>query len=90
MRSTYAHCIWSRSQSPFLLRLGQGPILVQINLQHSQAHSMAYALVLFTHFYVEHHTEKQLVPFLKSFVWLGLGWIRTLYHYTITIESVNI
>ena len=52
MRSTYAHCIWSRSQSPFLLRLGQGPILVQINLEHSQAHSMAYALVLFTHFYV--------------------------------------
>ena len=42
--------------------------------------------------YVEHHTEMQLVLFLKSLVWLGLGWIRTLnllnskrmlYYYTI-------
>ena len=28
---------WSRSRSPFRLRFSQGPILVQINLQHSQA-----------------------------------------------------
>ena len=46
--------------------------------------------------YAEHHTKMQLVQFLKSLVWLGLGWIRTLYllnskrtlyHYT--IESVH-
>ena len=46
--------------------------------------------------YVKHHTEKQLVTFLKSLVWFGLGWIRTLdlpiskrtlYHYT--MESVH-
>ena len=28
---------WSRSRYPFLLRFGHGAILVQINLQHSQA-----------------------------------------------------
>ena len=31
-----------------------------------------------THLYVEHHTEKHLVPFLNCLIWLGLGWIRTL------------
>ena len=33
----YIHCTWSRSRSPFLLRFGHGPLLVQINLQHGQA-----------------------------------------------------
>ena len=50
-----------------------------------------------THFNSEHHTEKHLVPFLKSLVWLGHGWIRsldtpdykiTLYQYI--IESVQL
>ena len=30
------HCTWQRSQSPFLFRFSHGPILVQINLRHSQ------------------------------------------------------
>ena len=32
---------------PFSLRFGHGPILVQINLQHSQAQPYAYKLALF-------------------------------------------
>ena len=30
-------CTWSRSRSPFELRFGHDPILVQINLQHNYA-----------------------------------------------------
>ena len=49
-----------------------GPILVQINLQHSQAQPFGICTrVIYqtqTHLYVEHYTEKQLVPFFKSLV----------------------
>ena len=84
-----------------LLRFGHGPILVQMNLQHRQAQSYCICTrVIYltqTQVYVEHHTEKQLVRFLKSLVWLGLGRVnyypdlpnskRTLHHYT--TESVD-
>jgi hypothetical protein len=56
----------------FFMRFGHGPILVQINLQHSQAQPYGICTrVIYltqTHLSVEHHTEKQLVPFLKSLV----------------------
>ena len=52
-------CTWSWSQSPFLLRFNHGQILVQ----HSQAQTYG---ILFTILYVEHQTEKQFEPFLKS------------------------
>ena len=87
-------------RSPFPLFFGHDPILVQINLQHSQAQSYGICTrVIYqtqSHLYVEHQTEKQLVPFIKSLVRFGLGWMRTLdlpnskgtlYHYT--IESVK-
>ena len=49
---------------PFLMRFGHGPILVQINLQHSQAQpygiSTRVIYLTQTHLYVEHHTEKHL------------------------------
>ena len=35
-RLTHVHWTWSRRWSPFLLRFSHSPILVQINLQHSQ------------------------------------------------------
>ena len=66
------------------MRFGHGPILVQINLQHSQAQPYGICTrviqthITQNHLYVEHHTEKQLVPFLKSLLWLGLGWVRTI------------
>ena len=76
-------------------------ILVQINLLHSlaQPYGTCTRVIYLTQtlLYVEHHTGKQLVPFLKSLVWLGLGWVRTLdlpnsketlYHYT--VESVKL
>jgi hypothetical protein len=50
---------------PFFLRFSHGPILVQINLQHSQAQPYCiYTRVIYlalaqTHFYMEHHIEKQ-------------------------------
>ena len=82
------------------MRFGHGPKLVQINLQHSQAqpHGICTRVnyLTQTHLYVEHHTKKQLVPFLKSLVWLSLGLVRTidlpnskriLYHYTIESET---
>ena len=57
---------------PFFMRFGHCPILVQINLQHSQAQPYGICTrVIYltqTHLYSEHHTEKQLVPFLKSLV----------------------
>ena len=57
---------------PFFMRFGPGPILVQINLQHSQEqHYGICTRVIYltqTHLYVEYHIEKQLVPFLKSLV----------------------
>ena len=57
---------------PFFLRFGHGPILVHINLQHSQAQPYGICTrVIYltqTHLYEEHHTEKQLVTFLKSLV----------------------
>ena len=56
----------------FFLRFGHGSILVQIIMQHSQAQPYAICTrVIYltqTHLYVEYHTEKQLVPFLKSLV----------------------
>ena len=56
---------------PFFLRFEHGPILVQINLQHSQAqpYGICNRVIYLTqthHIYVGHHTEKQLVQFLKS------------------------
>ena len=52
---------------PFFMRLPHGPILVQINLQHRQAqpYGICTSVIYLTqnHFYMEHHTEKQLVPF---------------------------
>ena len=63
---------------PFFMRFGHGPILVPINLQHS--HAQPYDIHIYYRYlpnlnslYVEHHTEKPLVPFLKSLVCLGLG-----------------
>ena len=57
---------------PFFMLFGYGPVLVQINLQHSQAqpYGICTRVTYLTqsHLYVEHHTEKQLVPFLKSLV----------------------
>ena len=54
------------------VRFDHGPILVQIYLQHSQAQPYGICTrVIYptqTHLYVEHHTEKQLVPFVKSLV----------------------
>ena len=54
---------------PFFMRFGHGPILVQINLQLSQAqpYGISTCVIYLTqiHLYVEHHTEQQLVP-LKS------------------------
>ena len=56
----------------FFMRFGHGPILVQINLQHSQAQPYGICTCVIypnqNHLYVEHHTEKQLVSFLKSLV----------------------
>ena len=54
------------------LRFGHGPILVKINLQHSQTqpYGILYTRVICltqTHLYVEHHTEKQFVPFFEVF-----------------------
>ena len=44
----------------FFLRFSNGPILVQINLQLSQAQPYGiYTL------FIEQHIEKQLVPFLS-------------------------
>ena len=67
---------------PLFLCLGHGSICVQINLQHSQAQLYGiYTRAIYltqTHLYFEHHTENQLVPFLKSLVRLDLGRIRTL------------
>jgi hypothetical protein len=55
---------------PFFCCLGHGPILVLINLKHGQAQPYGICTRVInltqTHLYVEHHTEKQLVPFLKS------------------------
>ena len=106
IRSTHVHCTWSRSRSPFLLRFGCGPIWVQTNLKQSQAQPYDICTCVIyltqTHLYVEHHTEKQLVPCLKSVVWLGHCWIRTLdlpnskrtlYHWTIesiTVLTINV
>jgi hypothetical protein len=61
------------AEIPFFMRFGHGPILVQIILQHSQAqpYSILCTRDIYltqTHLYVEHYTEKQLVPFLKSLV----------------------
>ena len=57
---------------PFFLRFGHGQILVQINLQHSKAQPYAVGTRIIyltqTHLYIEHHTEKLLVTFLKSLV----------------------
>ena len=57
---------------PFFMRFGHGPILVQKNLQLNQAQTYGICnRVIYltqTHLYVEHHTEKQLVPFLKFLV----------------------
>ena len=48
IRSTHVvQCAWSRSRSSFVLRFGHGPILVQINLQYSQAQLYGCALALF-------------------------------------------
>ena len=55
IRSTHVHCYCRGAD---LQRFGHGPILVQINLQHSQAQPYAFV----THIKV----GKQLVPFLKS------------------------
>ena len=66
---------WSKSRSPFLLRFDHGPILIQINLQHSQ--SQPYGIcprvnyLTQTNLYVEHYTEKQLVV-STSFKVLGM------------------
>ena len=56
---------------PFFIHFGHGPVLVQINLQHSQAQPYGICIrVIYltqTHYlYVEHHAEKQIVRFLKS------------------------
>ena len=63
-------CNWQRSRSPFLLCIGNCTILVQINLQHSQVQPYVICTrVIYltqTHLYADHHTEKQLVPFLRS------------------------
>ena len=52
---------------PFFWRFGHGPILVQINLGHSQAqpYGVCTRVIYLTqnHLYMEHHTEKQLVLF---------------------------
>ena len=73
------YCTWYKSQSPFLLRFGHGPILVQINLKHLS---------------VEHHTtQRSKVPFLQSLVCLGHGCIRTLirgHSTTTTLKSITI
>ena len=57
---------------PFFMHFRHGPILVQINLQHSQAqpYGICTRVIYLTqpHLYVDHQTEKQLVPFLKSLV----------------------
>ena len=57
---------------PFFMRFGHYTILVQINLQHSQAqpYGICTRVIYLTqsHLYVEHNTENQLVPFLKSLV----------------------
>ena len=87
IRSKRVHCT---VEEPISLSF---PILVKINLQHSQAQPFGICTCVIyltkTYLYVEHHTENQLVPFLKSLVWLGgleqnlpnSKW--TLYHYTI-------
>ena len=57
---------------PLFLRFEHGLILVQINLEHSQAqlYNICTRVIYLSqaHFYVEHHTEKQLVQFLMSLV----------------------
>ena len=57
---------------PLLFAFRPRPILVQINLQNSQAQPYGVCIrVIYltqTYLYVEHHTEKQLVLFLKSLV----------------------
>ena len=69
IRSTNVHCTLSRSRSPFLLCFGHGPILVHINLQHSQANPKVCTRVIYLN---------QTYLYVESLVWLGLGWIRTL------------
>ena len=67
---------------PFFMPFGHGPILVQINLQHSQAqpYGICTRVIYLTqiHLYMEHHTEKQLVPFLKSLVYIELYYFKLL------------
>ena len=56
---------------PFFLRFGHGPILVQINLQHSHAqpYGLCTRVIYLTQtLHMEHHTENQLVSFLKSLI----------------------
>ena len=69
----YVHCMYMVEEpSHFLLRFGHGTILVQINLQHSQAQSYCICTSVIyltqTHLHLEHHTDKQLIPLLKSLV----------------------
>ena len=46
---------------PLFMRFGNGPILIRINLQHSQAqpYDICTRIIYLTqsHLYVEHHTE---------------------------------
>ena len=84
------------------LSFGHCPILAQMNLQHSQ--TQPYGRMYLHYFlysnslYVKHHTEYQLVLYLKSLVRLSPGQIRTqdlpiskwiLYQYTMdTVDQV--
>ena len=56
---------------PFFCFFSHGPILVHINLQHSQVQPYGictcFIYLTQTHLNVEHHTENQLVPFFKVF-----------------------
>ena len=69
-------------------------------VHYSQAHPYGiYTCINYltqAHLHVKHHKQKQLFPFLKSLVWISLGWIRTLdllnskqTIYLYTIELVN-
>ena len=90
--STHGRQTWSRSWSPFQLFFGHGPLLVQMNLHHSQALPYEVWTLFFFHYlnslYVEHHTEYHFYSLVLLFPWetrtqdLPIS-NQILYHYTI-------
>ena len=68
IRSTHVHCTLARSQSPFFLGFGHGPILVQINMQHRQAqpYGICTRIIYLTQkIYICYHLPNNQIPYSK-------------------------